>query len=669
MTESFTNRLIKEKSPYLQQHAHNPIDWYPWGQEAFDRAKELGRPIFLSIGYSTCHWCHVMEKESFSDVETAKVLNDHYVAIKVDREEHPEVDSLYMDFAQVLMGGGGGWPLNLILAPDLKPLLAATYLPLKPFRGLPSFLEFVTQVKQLWDSPERAEFVAQAEKIVEAFNQSTNATGDTLPTEQTLQSAIDTFFNLADPINGGLKGEPKFPLGFQAEFLLLWSKLRGDSRALYYVTLTLDTMLRGGIYDQLGGGFARYAVDEEWTIPHFEKMLYDNAIIARAYTQAWRCTENPAYKIAACETLDYVLRDLHHPDGGFYSGEDADSEGREGTFYTWTPEEVKAVIKDDDADLFCAYYDVTPLGNFEGRNVLHVDLPVEDFAKAAQIPLKEVEEGLAKGKKLLFEKRQTRIRPIRDDKILTSWNGLVIDALALASQVFSEPKYLDAAVKATQFIQRELWKGHKLQHRWCAGESRFEGLLEDYAFLIKGLLTLYELGQGASYLTWAIQLADVLERDFKDIEGAFYQTNDNDTLLIRKCDFYDGAEPSGNAVHSENLLRLHTITGEEKYLKQAEDIFKAARPIMQEFAPAAFYHLTALLRYLNANAPTLTVTVGSEGVKKEEMMKLLLSRLIPHSTVVWKEGAGPTTFSVCRHNHCEPPLTKYEEIVKVIEKL
>ncbi len=664
-----TNRLIKEKSPYLQQHAHNPIDWYPWGQEAFDKAKELGRPIFLSIGYSTCHWCHVMEKESFSDVETAKVLNDNYVAIKVDREEHPEVDSLYMDFAQILMGGGGGWPLNLILAPDLKPLIAATYLPLKPFRGLPSFLEFITQVKLLWDSPEREEFVAQAEKIVEAFNQSTNSTGDTLPTEQTLQGAVDTFFGLADPINGGLKGEPKFPLGFQAEFLLLWSKLRGDSRALYYVTLTLDTMLRGGIYDQLGGGFSRYAVDEEWTIPHFEKMLYDNAIIARAYTQAWRCTENPIYKITACETLDYLLRDLQHADGSFYSGEDADSEGKEGAFYTWTPEEVKAAVKDDDADLFCAYYDVTPLGNFEGRNVLHIDLPMEDFAKAAQIPLKEVEEGLAKAKKLLFEKRQGRVRPIRDDKVLTSWNGLAIDALALASQVFNEPKYLEAALKAVEFIHKQLWKGNKLQHRWCAGESRFEGLLEDYAFLMKGLLTLYELGQGASHLTWAVHLADILERDFKDIEGAFYQTNDNDTLLIRKCDFYDGAEPSGNAVHCENLLRLYSITGEDKYLKQAEDIFKAARPIMQEFAPAAFYHLTALLRYLDTNATTMTVSVGSEGVKKEEIMKLLLSRLIPHSTVVWKEGTGSTTLSVCRQNRCEPPLTKYEEIVKVIKNL
>ncbi|MGD0664370.1 MAG: thioredoxin domain-containing protein [Rhabdochlamydiaceae bacterium] len=681
MTDSFTNRLAKEKSPYLQQHAHNPIDWYPWGDEAFQKAKELDRPIFLSIGYSTCHWCHVMEREAFSDVEAAKFLNDNYVSIKVDREEHPEVDSLYMDFAQIIMGGGGGWPLNLILAPDLKPLLAATYLPVKPLRGLPSFLDFVTQVKQFWDGPGRSELVHESDKLIEAFNQSTNATGEVLPTQQTLQEAIDIFFNMADPINGGLKGEPKFPLGFQAEFLLLWSKMKNDSRALYYVTLTLDTMHRGGIYDHLGGGFSRYAVDEEWTIPHFEKMLYDNAILARTYLQAWRATGNHLYKTIAREILDYMLRDLMHEQGGFYSGEDADTGGKEGSFYTWTTEEVKAVINDDDADLFCAFYDVTSLGNYEGSNVLHIDLPVEDFAKAAQIPLKDVEEGLAKAKKLLFEKRQTRPRPIRDEKILTSWNGLAVDTFALAGSILSEPKYTAAALKTVEFLKKELWKGNKLQHRWCGGESRFDGLLEDYAFLIKGLITLFEHRQGEEHLTWALQLAGILERDFKEIEGAFYQTNDNDKLILRKCDFYDGAEPSGNSVHTENLLKLFAITGQNAYLQQAEDILKAAKPIMQQFAPAAFYHLTALYRYLDVNAPTVVIAEGSKGVKPEEIQKLLNERIIPHLITVWKKKdsklGDPATFPmrdettlyICRQNRCEPPLTKYEEIAKVIKML
>ncbi len=668
MTDSFSNRLKDEKSPYLQQHAHNPIDWFPWGEAAFNAAQKKGCPVFLSIGYATCHWCHVMEKEAFSDPEIAKILNENFVSIKVDREEHPEVDSLYMDFAQVIMGGGGGWPLNLIVSPEGKPLLAATYLPPKPMRGLPSFREFITQVKQIWDSPEREELLAQSEKLVEAFAQSSNSAGDTLPNDQTLQEALSVFFNMADPINGGLRGEPKFPLGFQAEFLLLYSKLKNDSRALYYTTLTLDNMQRGGIYDHLGGGFARYAVDEEWLIPHFEKMLYDNAILARTYLQAFRMTGNPLYKTCATEILDYLIRDLMHPEGGFYSGEDADSDGKEGVFYTWTPDEVKAAVKDDDADLFCAFYDVTPLGNFENRSVLHIDLPVGDFSKAAQIPLKDVEDDLAKAKKILFEKRQARPKPIRDDKILTSWNGLAIDALALAGSVLNEPKYTEAALKATAFIKKELMKETKLLHRWCGGESRFDGLLEDYAFLIKALLTLYELG--LADLTWAIQLTNILERDFKDIEGAFYQTNDSDTLLIRKCDFFDGAEPSGNAVHTENLLRLYAITKEEKYLTQAQDILKASRPTMQQFAPAAFYHLTALQRYLDVNAPTLTVELGSSGLKRGELQKLLFSKIIPHLTVVWKETSQKeTTVTVCRQNRCDAPLTKTDEIVHVIEKL
>jgi uncharacterized protein YyaL (SSP411 family) len=663
VTDSSKNRLSKEKSLYLQQHAEGPIDWYPWGSEAFKKAQERDLPIFLSIGYATCHWCHVMEREAFSDLGVAKFLNDHFVSIKVDREERPEVDNLYMDFAQIIMDGGG-WPLNLVLTPDLKPLLACTYLPLIPVKGLPSFLEFITQTQRLWEGPERSELVQQSERLVEVFAQSTNAAGETLPTEHTLQEAVSAFFNLTDPINGGLKGEPKFPLGFQAEFLMLWSRLRGDSRALYYATLTLDMMQRGGIYDHLGGGFSRYAVDEEWTIPHFEKMLYDNAILARTYLQAWRVTGSTSYKTITCETLDYMIRDLMHPEGGFYAGEDADSEGKEGIFYTWTPEEV------GDDELFCAFYDVTPLGNFEGRSVLHIDLSLEEFAAAAQIPLNEVEKGLAQSKKRLFEKRQTRKRPLRDEKILTSWNGLAVDVLALAGAVLNEQKYTDAALKTVEFLKKQLWKEGRLLHRWCGGESRFEGLLEDYAFLIKGLLTLFETGQGEEHLTWAIELAAALEKDFKDIEGAFYQTNDNDTLIVRKCDFYDGAEPSGNAVHTENLLRLYALTGDEKYNKQAEDILKASCSIIHQFPPAAFYHLTALLRYLDPQAPTVTIELGSEGVSREQLQKLLARQIIPHLAVVWKIGdKKATTVTVCRAKKCGCSLTKYEEIVHVIEKL
>jgi len=592
VTDAFTNRLAKEKSPYLRQHAHNPIDWYPWGDEPFAKGQELDRPVLLSIGYATCHWCHVMEKEAFSDPEIGHFLNDHFICVKVDREEHPEVDSLYMDFAQAISSNASGWPLNMVVTPDLKPLLAVTYVTTEQLK------ELLAQVHELWNGPERGELILESGRMLEAFGQSTNATGKTPPTVQTAQNAVDFFFQLADPIHGGLKGEMKFPLGFQLEFLLLWAKSRSDSRALYYVTLTLDSMYRGGIYDHLGGGFSRYAVDDEWVIPHFEKMLYDNAILARTYLLGWKYTDNPAYLETAKETLEYMLRDLRAPQGPFFSGEDADTGGKEGLFYTWTVDEVKVVLSGDDADLFCAFYDVTPLGNFEGRNVLHIDLPLGEFAKAAQMREEDVAKDLTKAKKVVFEKRSKRPRPLRDEKVLTAWNGLAIDVFALAGSLLKEPRYTKAAKEAVEFIRKELVKDGKLLHRWCEGESRFKGLLDDYAFLIKGLLTLFETENDASYLKWAQELTHTVERDFKELDGAFYQTDGEDMLPIRKCDFYDGAEPSGNGVHTENLLRLYAITKEEKYLKQAEDVLKAAKPVIEQFAPAAFYHLLGLLKYL-----------------------------------------------------------------------
>jgi hypothetical protein len=677
----FTNHLINEKSPYLQQHVHNPVDWYPWGEEAFQKARELDRPIFLSIGYATCHWCHVMERESFSDPEIGRILNETFVNIKVDKEEHPEVDSLYMGFAQVLMSGGGGWPLNVVLTPDLKPMLAVTYIPPRPTREMISFTDFINEINQLWKSPERNELVLQSERLVEAFAHTSNATGQELPTEQNIAAGLDKFFNIADPVNGGLRGEPKFPLGFQAEFLLNWSKIKSDSRALFYAKLTLDMMQRGGIYDHLGGGFARYTVDDEWTIPHFEKMLYDNAILARTYLQAWKLTKNPHYARIAREVLDYLIRDLMHPGGGFFSGEDADSEGEEGLYYTWTPAEVQELLPGDEGELFCAFYDITVQGNIEGRNVLHVDLPAEEFAPALQMKLEELDAILEKGRKALLRRRQLRPRPLRDEKILVSWNGLAIDVLARAGAAFQEPKYTEAAMTAADFIEKNLWSNGHLLHRWCNGEAKFPGLLDDYAFLIKGLLSLFEEGNGAKYFEWAAELAKVAERDFKEMEGAFYLTDEKTPLIIRQCEFYDGAEPSGNAIHAENLLRLYQMTADEGYLRQAEDILKACKHYIEKTAPAAFYHMTALLRYLDLNAPKVVVVTDSKSGAKEKIHATLSSHFSPHLTTLWKEGADfplekdkipvsdATTVYMCRQNRCEAPLTKLEEIVKSIEKL
>jgi len=682
VTDPFTNRLIHEKSPYLQQHAHNPVDWFPWGDEAFQKAKELDRPIFLSIGYSTCHWCHVMERESFSNDEIAKLLNDTFVCVKVDREEHPEVDSLYMDFAQVLMSGGGGWPLNVILTPDLKPMLAATYIPPKPMREMPAFPELITQVKELWESPERQELVLQSERIVEAFGHTSNATGHELPTAQTLVDAVNMFFEVTDPVNGGLRGEPKFPLGFQAEFLLNWSQLKGDSRALFFVKLTLDMMQRGGIYDHLGGGFSRYAIDEEWTIPHFEKMLYDNAILAKVYLQAWKYTKNSKYAEVCKEILDYILRDLVYGEGGFFSGEDAESQGHEGLFYTWTPMEIQEVLPGEEGELFCAFYDVTTQGNFEGRNVLHIDLPLEEFAPALQMQKEDVEKILAKGRAALLRKRQLRPRPLRDEKILTSWNGLVIDVLARAGAALQEPKYTEAALKTVDFIEKNLWANGRLMHRWCNGEAKFPGLLDDYAFLIKGLLSLFEEGQGVKYYDWATLLTKILDRDFKEIEGAFYFTDERSQLLLRQCEFFDGAEPSGNAVHTENLLRLYQMTHDETYLRQAEDVMKAAKNYIEKVAPAAFYHMMGVLRYFDTAAPTTVVVVpNSKEADVATIQSKLASHFSAHLATLWKKTPDfplekdkvalqdLTTFYLCRQNKCEAPLTKLDEIVKSIEKL
>ncbi len=664
MTE-FTNHLRDEKSPYLQQHVHNPVDWYPWGEEAFQKAKELDKPIFLSIGYATCHWCHVMERESFANPEIGKLLNETFINIKVDREEHPEVDSLYMGFAQALIpGGGGGWPLNVVLTPDQKPLLAVTYLPPKPLQGMISLPELTVQVKEIWESPQRSELVMQSEKLVEAFAQTSNATGTELPTEINLTHALNRFFELTDPVNGGLRGEPKFPLGFQLEFLLNWSKLRSDSRSLFYVQLTVDMMARGGIYDQLGGGFSRYAVDEEWTIPHFEKMLYDNAILAKTYIQAWKYTKNPKYEQIARETLDYLMGDLMHPEGGFFSGEDADSEGHEGLFYTWTTDEVAEVLSGEELEMFCTFYDVTPQGNFEGRNVLHTDLSLEEFSSAIQMPPEKVEKILAKCRKGLLKRRQTRPRPLRDEKILTSWNGLAIDVLARAGSAFDEPKYTEAAEKAAAFIRKNLWIDGRLLHRFCNGEPRFSALLDDYAFLIRGLLTLFEEGRGDLYYEWATSLTKILERDFKEIEGAFYLTDERSGLILRQCEFYDGAEPSGNAVQTENLLRLYQISLDESYLHQAEDVIKAAKNYIDTFSPAAFYHMMALFRYLDAGAPQMTITNGDD-----EIHQIVSKHFSPHLVTLWKAGSGEPTIQICRQNRCEPPLTKLDEIVKAVEKL
>jgi len=685
---SFTNRLIHEKSPYLLQHAHNPVDWFPWGKEAFELAKSQDKPIFLSIGYATCHWCHAMEKESFEDPEVAKLMNEVFVNIKVDREELPEVDSIYMEIAQALMSSAGGWPLNLVLTSDLKPFFAVTYLPPHTRRGLMGLYDFVLQIKKLWHSDERPLLVEQANKLVELFSKSAHPKGDEIPSEKLIFSAVEHIFENADPVYGGIKGEPKFPMSYQSNFLLNFSKLRGDNRSLFYAELTLDSMRRGGIYDHLGGGFSRYAVDERWLIPHFEKMSYDNALLSTAYLEAWRYTKKQDYRDVCEETLRYILREMTHPEGGVYSAEDADSEGQEGLYYTWTLFEVQSALTPLEAEQFCQYYGVTREGNFEGRSILHIETPLEEYAEKHSLPVDQLRQTLSDAKSKLLQKRENRIHPLKDDKIITAWNGLMIHSLVKAGRAFNEQTYIEKAIQSAEFIQKNLWKERCLYRRWRENDARFRGVLEDYAFLIRGLLSLFEEDCGTKWLTWALELTAILENNFKSEEGgAFFQTDGQEDILIRKSEFYDGAEPSGNGVHADNLLRLFQMTQNEKYLSDAENIFMAGKEHLETFAPGSCFHLMALQRYLDTKAVTLIIALDELQTLKKEIKEALSTHFSPHTVLIWKKQDdkqinelipffrdkvpvdGQTTVYICRQALCEAPLIQKEDILKAIRLL
>ncbi len=680
----FTNRLIHEKSPYLLQHAHNPVDWYPWGEEAFEKARTEDKPIFLSIGYATCHWCHVMEHESFGNPEIAKLLNEAFINIKVDREELPHVDSIYMEFAQGLMSSAGGWPLNLVLTPDLKPFFAVTYLPPDAQRGLIGFPQVIEQIKEIWHSKERDRLIEQADKIVEMFAHISPSVGTVLPSELSIDRSVETLFEIFDPVFGGLKGEPKFPMNYHLEFLLHYAKKRSDSRSLFLVELTLDMMARGGIYDQLGGGFSRYSVDDHWMVPHFEKMLYDNALLVSAYVEGFRFTRNPHYKQVAEEIIGYILRDMTSPEGVFYSAEDADSEGHEGRYYTWTPAEVKMVVQSPQSEKLCFFYGVSPQGNFEGRSVLHVMMPLEELAGQLKVPADDLRQEIQEGKKKLFEKRKERPRPFKDDKILSSWNGLMIYALVRAGEILQKKEYFDAAIKAMGFIKNQLWQNGRLLRRWRDGEARFSAGLEEYAFVIKALLSMFEAGLGTGYLVWALEMTKLLETEFKVPDGAFYQTDGKEPLLLRKCELYDGSEPSGNAVHAENLIRLYQFTGDEKYLSQAEAIIKAAKMLIDAYAPGACYHFLALERFYDLKAPLIVIALDDQKSLFEEIHRELSLQQLPHAAIVWKSAGdeelikalpmltekkpidGRTTLYVCSGTKCDKPLSNPQEIMNAL---
>lgn len=683
-----TNRLAKEKSPYLLQHAHNPVDWYPWSDEAITTAQMEDKPIFLSIGYATCHWCHVMERESFENEKIAQLMNETFINIKVDREEMPHIDSLYMEFAQSMMSGTAGWPLNIILTPALQPFFAATYLPPSAKHGLMGLDDVINRIKEVWHGEERERIEEQAERLLEVFAESVHVKGSELPEKEVIEDTCDLLFRLSDPNFGGMNGAPKFPIGYQYNFLMHAYPLFQDSRGVFLAERTLDKMHRGGIYDHLGGGFSRYSVDEAWLVPHFEKMLYDNALLIKTYVEAWQLTKKPLYREVCEELIQYLLRDMQHPEGGFFSAEDADSEGKEGLFYTWTQDEIEEILGKDKCQDFLQYYGVTPKGNFEGRTILNTRFNLEDFCQQRQLDPIKFKKDLQQQRKKLFEVRQKRVHPLKDDKILGSWNGLAIDALVNAGRAFEREDVVEAALRAARFLRKNLWKNGRLYRRWRDNETSFLAGLDEYAFLIKGVLSLFECGCGTEWLSWAMEMEKILRHEFKADDGAFFHADFNEkNIILRKTVFGDGAEPSGNSVHCENLLRLYQLTSDALYLDQAEDILRAANKFIKNYPPGYCYQVMNLTRYYNNRQPLMIIALEKNQKDRVFLQKEIYQTFIPHKGVVWREEGdeelkkllpicyekkcieGKTTLYICFEGSCQEPITELNQMVEMIHKL
>jgi uncharacterized protein YyaL (SSP411 family) len=592
-----SNRLAGETSPYLLQHAENPVDWYPWGAEAFERARAEDMPIFLSVGYSACHWCHVMEHESFDDPATALLLNTNYVPVKVDREERPDVDAVYMDAVHAV-AGRGGWPMSVFLTPEGEPFYAGTYFPKDGRQGMPSFKEVLDRIASLWDT-QRSEVLEAAARLTADMRRARDALssgGGALPGAETLHEAAMRIAHEFDEDDGGWGGPPKFPQAMTIEFLLRRYRQNDDGALMRMASETLDAMARGGIHDHLGGGFHRYATDLYWQVPHFEKMLTDNAMLADVYLTAWELTGRGDYRSVAIGTLDYLLREMADPAGGFYSAQDADTEGEEGRFFVWTPDEITAVLEgtpetgEDGTALFLDAYGVTAEGNFEGgRTVLHMPASTAEIAGRTGIGADELEVRLAAMRARLFEAREKRVRPARDDKVLGGWNGLALGALAHAARAFDHEGYRSAAERCGEFLLAEMLTPEGRMYRsWRDGRATLNGYLEDYANVADGMLELFETTGDDRWALAAAGLADAIIEHFSDPAGGFFDTSDDhEQLIIRPKVVQDGAVPSGGSMAASVLLRLARGSGEARYGEAALGALRSVGPVLGR-APLGF---------------------------------------------------------------------------------
>lgn len=678
MSHKFTNRLSTETSPYLLQHAHNPVVWYPWGEEAFAKAKAENRPILLSVGYSACHWCHVMERESFEDEKIAGVMNELFINIKVDREERPDVDEIYMNAVQMLTGRGG-WPMTMFLTPDGKPFYGGTYFPPVDRHGLPAFPRVLAGVAQAYhERPQdiensTAQILANLEKL--AHREET-----TRPLHiDTLEQVAANLAKHVDQTHGGLGGAPKFPNSMVFSLFLRQAHATGNTRYVELTTHTLRKMAEGGVYDHLGGGFHRYSVDERWLVPHFEKMLYDNALLVPLYLQAYQVTGDEFFRHVVEEILAYVEREMVSPEGGFYSTQDADSEGEEGKFFVWSHEEVMRLLGEEVGELFCRYYDVTDVGNFEHQNILHPTLTMEQLAKMFRREVGEVQRLIAEAKQKLFTVREGRIKPGRDEKMLASWNGLMLSAFADAAKVLGHPRYVEIARHNADFLWTRLYRDGRLLHSCKDGQARFNAYLDDYAFVAAGLIDLYEATFERVYLDRAVELTEtLLSRFWDEQEGGFYFTsNDHEALISRSKSAFDGAIPSGNSVAVLVLLRLSYLTENSRYLEKAEKTLRLFYDAMEQNPFGFSLMLGALDLYLRR--PKEVVVLGPPQAEATTALLAQLHReFIPNKTL-WcvdpqrgeqipsllagkTQVDGKLTVYVCHNFTCSLPVTEWSAL-------
>ena len=685
--KQYVNRLAKESSPYLLQHKNNPVDWYPWGDEAFQKALELNRPIFLSIGYSTCHWCHVMEEESFEDEQVAQLLNDNFISIKVDREERPEIDHLYMTVCQA-MTGKGGWPLTIIMTPDKYPFFAGTYFPKKGRMGRPGMIELLPAISDAWVN-KKDELIQSANQIKKYLIDSNNKElGDQL-NQSILTNTNSQFINRYDKTHGGFGTKPKFPSPHNLIYLLRYHNMSGDKTSLLMVEKTLQEMRLGGIFDHVGFGFHRYSTDTEWILPHFEKMLYDQAMLTLAYTEAYQITNNQLYKDTAEEILYYVQRNMTDKRGGFYSAEDADSEGEEGLFYLWTIDEIKNILSNVESELLINTYGLNKEGNYDDeatgnrteKNILYLKEPINNI---------ELKNRLNQIIKKLYQARKKRIHPLKDDKILTDWNGLMIAAYAKAGVVFNSDDYTQQAEKSAQFILNNLTDNNgRLLKRYRNGNAGVDAHLDDYAFFIWGLLELYEATFNVTYLSEAIQLSNIMVDEFWDVtNGGFFLGSENsEKLIVRAKTGYDGAMPSGNSVAAMNCSKLNRITGETKWAEISDKIFITFSNEIQQ-TPSGYASMVNAFLF-NTDNPKEIVIVGSgkdsDTISAIEKIK---SEYVPNKVIIFKDTDDElnklsplakwtvtqetidekTTYYICQDFACKIPTTDLNLALKFINE-